>query len=133
MTRRFFQFGLATMLLFVAAICVVLAVRANRQHNRRVAIAKIESLGGEIEYLGPKGSRVIEPDLGLLARLLGDDDASTYVYVVSFPRGGDVNDGTLSLLLPLRELHFLLIRNCPVTDKGIAMFQEAMPNCVVQR
>jgi hypothetical protein len=42
--RRFFQYSLGTLLVFVALICVLLAVRTNRQHNRRVAIAKIRVL-----------------------------------------------------------------------------------------
>jgi len=173
MTRRFFQFSLATLLVFVAAICVVLAVRANRQHKRRVAIAKIEKLGGKVDYLqqwqpysggtvtwftkqgGLKSIYV--PKVGISAWLLGDD-ASSFVMCVEFRKEAMVTDADLTNLLPMSELRILDIGTNTITDAGlvcleslrnlkwirfagdtkltedgIARFQEASPNCVIDK
>ena len=121
MTRRFFQFGLATMLVLVAVICVVLAIRSNRQHNRRVAIAKIEELGGEIKYLSELSTLSSTawdlPAIGRLARLFGDDP-STYVILVVL-NDAKVTDADLANLLTFSELQGLVIGNDSVTDAGL--------------
>jgi hypothetical protein len=136
MTRRFFQFSLAGILVFVAAICVFLAVRTNRQHNRRVAIAKIEKLGGEIAFASdwhPVNSfflnvsrNPVVPKSSPFARLWGDDP-STCVVQVYFSRGGRVTDAHLASLLPLGEIQELAIGDNPITDAGL-MKLVSLPN-----
>jgi hypothetical protein len=128
--RRFFQFSLATMLVFVAAICVVLAVRVNRQEKRRAAIAKIEKLGGEIIYLSEMnkrqndlvksegGKNVIVPRVGVFARIMRDDP-STNASVVMFGNDGNLTDAELAMLSTLPEIETLLIGDNPVTDAGL--------------
>jgi hypothetical protein len=84
--RRFFQYSLGTLLVFVAFICVLLAVRTNRQHNRRVAIAKIYGLGGQIAFASdwhPVNSFFLNmsngpvlPKSSRFARLWGDDPST---------------------------------------------------------
>jgi hypothetical protein len=134
MTRRFFQFSLGSLLVFVALICVVLAVRSNRQHNRRVAIAKIESLGGKIGYSSEwskqsrddtlvlawmRGGRIAElPKIGPLARLFGDAPSTTVVSIY-FNEDGKLTDADLGSVLSLPEVQIILVGANPVTETGL--------------
>jgi hypothetical protein len=168
--RAWLQFSLATMLVFVAAFCVLLAIRANRQQRRQAAIANIESLGGKMDYLQQwkpylggtvtcstkNGSlkSIYMPKVSMLAWLLGDDG----VLGVDFPDEAIVTDADLTSLLPLVELRVVFIgknrvsdaglrglvslRNLKwirfagetnLTNEGIARFQEALPNCLIER
>lgn len=135
--RGWFQFSLSTLLLFVAALCVLPAVRAHRQHKRQAAIAKIDSLGGQIMYLSawnrhPRSTSAFTlPEIGPLARLLGDDP-DTMAIRVYLGDNSNVTDADLAYLLPLKELRILVVLNtAKTTDKGIAEIQKALPNCRV--
>ncbi len=127
---------MATLLVVVTAICVFLAARVNRQHSRREAIAKIESLGGGVEtlreyYDSPKivVANFGQPEIGLWGWLLGDNP-ETYLIRVYFDDNSNVTDAALANLLQFGELPSLAIRNAPnVTDKGIAELRKALPNC----
>jgi len=125
--RRWLQFSLGTLLLFVAALCVLLAVRSNRQNNRRVAIAKIESLGGEIEYLSAwidkkgmyvAGIKVDVPRLSLWARILGDNPA-TCIVAIYFRPEWKLTDADLVYVLSFSEMRILVMGSNQITDAGL--------------
>jgi hypothetical protein len=155
------------LLVFIAAICLLLALRVHRLEKRRAAIAKIERLGGHIINLSqwnelPKTTpgfsmKDCDTEIGLLARLLGDAP-DMYAIRVYFDNNSQVTDTDLPSLLPLSEIRLLafgtyrvtdagllsikslpdlkyltLMGNPNVTNAGMARFQKALPNCLIER
>src|SRR5258708_13344826 len=80
-TRRRFQFRLRTLFVLVAVICVFLAVRENRQHKRRAAIAKTMGLGGAMAHSRTlrMPDRLEPVNLGLWAKHMGDNPLITLI------------------------------------------------------
>jgi len=125
--RTWFQFRLVTLLVCVAVICVVLALRVSRQDKRRVAIAGIESVGGKIIYLSEwtgkgvifaAGIKLDIPQLSLSERLLGDDPSNTIV-AVYFEPNWKVTDVVLANTLPFTKMRVLVMGSNHITDAGL--------------
>jgi hypothetical protein len=70
MKRRWFQYTLRTALLLATVFCVWLGWWANRAHQQRLAVQRIQSLSGGVDYeRRPNDTRVPK----WLRSLLGDD------------------------------------------------------------
>ena len=143
--RRWFQFSLRTLLLFVLAVSIGyswFAVKLRQARAQRKAVAAIEELGGWVDYdrdLDETGKYIP----GWLRRLLGDDffapvndvslsmcegvtDSQLARLIGSLPKlerlyldGTSITDSDLVHLKHLTGLRLLLLTNTEVTDAGL--------------
>jgi hypothetical protein len=111
--RRWFQFSLRTLLVFVtfcAICCSWFAVKMQQARQQRVAVAAILKLGGSVD----------RPELSKpawLRNLLGNDLFSNVQAANFF--GTQVTDADLENLKSLTQLRFLNLERTQVTDTGL--------------
>jgi len=122
--RSWVQFRLITVFVVVTGLCMWLAVRVNRAHRQRDAVAAIRALGGAVMYdydfdaAGNQIRNAEPPGPAWLRRLLGVDfrNAATWVYLAGAP----TTDADLVHLRNLPKLNWLHVGNKPITDDGLA-------------
>ena len=107
--RRWFQFRLRTLLIFVLICLIPYCWFLVRVHRQREAVAAIEKGGGSVEYGELHGP-------AWLRKLLGD---KYFAYVVSASLAPQTTDADLEHLDGLTEVRGLLLTNTNITDAGL--------------
>ena len=126
--RRFFQFGLRTLLLFMLVVCVTLGWKVERARKQREAVSWIQQSGGTVIYdyeilrsvrNGRSHSKVASnpkpspPGPKWLRELVGIDFVDDVV-MVFLDHGGKITDVTP--LAGLKNLERLDLCQSPVSD-----------------
>jgi hypothetical protein len=113
--RRWFQYSLRTLLVFVtvcAIPCSWLAVKLRQAERQREAATAIERLGGKVTWDSKASGQP-----GWLRCVLGDDFFNTVVRVNLY--NTHVTDAGLEHLTGFRQLQQLLLTKTSVSDAGV--------------
>ena len=113
--RRWFQFGLGTLLGLVTLVAVWLGVLVNRAERQLRAVAAVQRLGGDVAYA----------DTGLSwtpkwLRAWAREEYFQTVTAVSLMSVTQVTDADLTHLEGLTGLERLWLQGTPVSDAGLA-------------
>jgi internalin A len=123
--RTLFQLSLRSLLMLLLALGIWLGLTFNRVRQQRAAVARIEQLGGKIQYahdvaatrIVGRPQQPVVPGPTWLRRLLGPEFFDTVVWV----RLGNtaVTDADLRLISKLDRLEFLDLNSTSITDAGL--------------
>jgi len=125
--RRFFRLSLRTLLLLVVLLAVWLGITFNRVRQQRAAVARIEQLGGSVQYLHEldpddltfpwRIDEPVSPGPPWLRRLLGPEFFETVVAVeLNQTR---VTDADLRIIGKLRGVVVAQLNCTSVSDAGL--------------
>jgi len=137
--RRRFQFSIRSLLVLVIVVAVPfswLAVEMKAAREQKEAVEAIMKVGGAVVYdwkLDAGGfflPNAQPPVPAWLRKLLGDDFFGA-VDRVAAPL--DVTDEGLIQVARLTQLRHLDLTKTKVTDAGVKKFQQALPNCKIER
>jgi hypothetical protein len=118
-TRRWFQFSLRALLLFVtlcAIACSWLAVKLRAVKREEAAAAAIEKAGGSVLWNGNA------PGPAWLRGVLGEHFFA-HVLIVGLLEGAEVTDSTLEPLDAMNDLQRLDLEDANFTDAGLEHLQ----------
>ena len=140
--RRWYQFSLRTLLVFVLLVSIGLswfALKLQQARKQREAVRVIEKLGGEVEYdyelheqLSMQPPEPTQP--AWLRGLLGIDFFAD-VACVSWSGlgiGPGATGAGLEHLKGLPALISLDLKHTQVTDEGVKKLKQAFPNCEIE-
>jgi len=119
-TRRWLQFSMRTVLVFVSLLCVALSLWVVPLERRRRAVAAIEALGGRVTFIDSQTANESFPKT-VLRRWLPQayfDDVENVGFVYS-----QVTDAGLAPLEGLTTLQSLDLGATQVTDAGLVHLQ----------
>jgi hypothetical protein len=115
--RRWYQFSLKGMLVFMTLLCLgpggYVAYEHQNARNQHAAVAALERHGG---YLGFDSTT--HPRSTWMRLLLGDDKFA-HLVAVDFPPGSVITDADLLHLRPFAYLRFVGLDGMPVTDASL--------------
>ncbi len=118
--RRWLQFSLRTFLIVLTLLAMGLGYVSFRAREQREAVARINELGGHIQYDYQRGSnpKPSPPGWPWLRRLVGDE----YFQDVAFVNLGNtkVSDADLRLISKLRRTKILTLDGTNISDEGLA-------------
>jgi len=114
--RRWFQFGLPTLLGLVTLSAVVLGLIVNSAERQRRAVAAVRSLGGVVYYEDDKPFAAGPPFW--LRKWFGPDYIANVVAV--YLTDTHVGDAGLESLTGLTRLQVLDLSNTRISDAGLA-------------
>jgi hypothetical protein len=123
--RSWLTFSLRTALLIVTLLCVWLAIESTHARRQKIAIAKLQELGGRIgfdyQYDRPgKWKSKPQPSAPRWLRSAIGDDYFRRVVIVNFDEGSDPTDNDLAILHDLPDLRELTLMNrTKITDCGL--------------
>lgn len=125
--RRWFRFGLRTMMIAVTLFCVWLGITANRANRQRRAVETIKSHGGYVRYdyeADDNGGLPVHgptppPGPEWLRSLIGVDYFASVVQVEIDSGNGAVDD-SITVLANFPRLRSLCLKGAGVTDSVMA-------------
>ena len=115
--RRWYQYRLRTLLVFVLLVSIGLswfAVKLNQARKQREAVEAITKLGGYV-----REDDATPPGLDWLLRGLGDDFFGSVSYVNLDKGGSRITDATLAHLKALPRLRTLMLNGTNVGNAGL--------------
>jgi hypothetical protein len=121
--RRFFRLSLRTLLLVLVLLGVWLGVTFNRVREQRAAVARIQQLGGSVQYahdldaIRRKIKKPVLPGPAWLRRLLGPEIFQDVVWIRLSNTA--VTDADLRLVGKLRSVAQLELSFTNVSDAGL--------------
>ena len=157
-TRRWFQFSLRSLLVFVLIVSIAMSwvgVKMERARKQREAVEVIRKVGGGVSHAGflmplvPKWARAVFGEdfffdvvavyaFGVSARAgdqtdFGDDEVAYLKRLTSLTflelRGTQVTDAGLEHLEGLTNLESLDLSDTQVTAQGVDALRQALPDC----
>jgi hypothetical protein len=130
-----FQFDLQSMLILVVVVACLAncyGLRYRRLQPQRQAIAKIETLGPQIDYVGEEARGL---DFSSCAKKPADADLALLEPLPELRRlnlsGAPITDAGLIHLKRLKNLVIIDLTNTKVTPKGVSDLQRALPGTVI--
>ena len=118
--RKYFRFGLSTLMLLITVFCVWMGVQVNRARDTRLAIDAIEELGGEVYYVHERTKSGIYvrkaelPGPAWLREFIGDEyfvDVANIAFSSSRITDDDLEQ-LCTHLTKIRELRWLYFDDC---------------------
>jgi hypothetical protein len=126
--RRWYQFSLRTLLIFVtlsACACSWFAVKMQQARKQRQAVQAIKKLGGTVRYdyeLNVAAPNPTPPGPVWLRKCLGADFVANVAEVIF--SGAQITDADLEQLQDLAKLQQLLLSDTQVTDAGLEHLEQ---------